>query len=288
MEIILQRFGRIPDESIEEIKTTMEDCYLRLGPHELEIVDVIVFEDSSRMAAHASQEQNAFGIQSSGLDEEFVATHEAWTGIPRIMICYERLREFNALLRKAVLRHEVAHSVLHGSPEYYIFAVPRSLAEATQEYGLPRTVAVNTLYLISIGVKDYEATKFLLDHEFTEDQIAYSLQFSKTSKEDRDAWNLSKSDPKKEMLCLVSRFKDLACFAAASSYQGRRDAEGENFKKDLEYLPESLRKRLIETSLALTEMEGCNTFAKVELAADLIVSRLMDYIFSAEHIKNKR
>lgn len=276
MEIILQTFGNVPDEARLEIQDIMEECYRRLSPHGLEIVDVLLFKDSARMEAHAAKEQDAVGVQSYGFEANFVAMHEAWTGIPRILVCHERLQKLSPILAKAVLRHEVAHSVLHGSPEYYIFSTPRALLEAMQKHGLPRIFATNILYLTSIGVKDYEATKLLLDHRFVEDQTAYSLYVSKTDKEDLEAWSLSKGDPKKELLCLVGRFKDIACLTATASQQGWESLEESPAGKELEYFPADVRKRLFRVSWSLREMAGYDTFIKVESAVDLIVNSLME------------
>jgi hypothetical protein len=279
LDIILQKFGRIPDEAVIEIQTVMEDCYRRLSPHSLEMVDVILFENSSRMEAFSLREKYLVGAYSSGLEADFVATHEAWTGIPRILICYERLQRLNPLLIGAIIRHEVAHSVLHGSLEYYVFAVPKSLFEASEKYSLLRTFTIDILYLISMGVKDYEVTRLLLDHKYIDDQIAYSLDVLKTEKDDLEAWNLSKRDPAKMLLCLVARFKDLACVAATLDHQSWRNTEESPVDRELDYLSADVRRRLVEVSWALTQMSTQDTFAKVELVADLVVTSLMKEIF---------
>lgn len=280
MEIILQTFGSVPDETRLEIQNVLEECYHQLSPHGLEIVDVLLFKDSSRMEAHAAEHHDALGVQSYGFEANFVAMHEAWTGIPRILICHERLHQLSPLLRAAILRHEAAHSVLHGSPEYYIFSIPGSLLEAAQKYGFPRIFTTNILYLTSIGVKDYEVTKLLLDHRFIEDQKSYAQFVSRTDHDDLEAWNLSKGDPKKKLLCLVGRFKDLACLAAATSQHGWKNLEDKPIEKELVYLPVDIRKKLLELSWSLRETNSYDTFAKVEYSANLVVSKLIEPLFS--------
>ena len=282
MEIIFQTFGKTPSEGRVEIQTIMDDCYRRLGPHGLEIVDVLIFQDSSRMEAYSSREQESIGVYSAGLEADFVAMHEAWTGIPRILICYERLLQLSPLLREAILRHEVAHSVLHGSPEYYIFAIPRLLLESAKKYRLPRVFVLGMLYLISIGVKDYEATRFLLSRRYVEDQIAYSLHVSKTGKGDLESWRLSRGDPRKELLCLVGRFKDLAVLAATSCQQEWKRVDESPAKRELDYLPRQMNERLLEVTLALNEMNSHDTLVKVESITDLVVTRLMEPVFAGQ------
>jgi len=279
LEIILQSHGRIPDKAKGEIQEVMEDCYRRLSPAGPEIVDVVLFEDASRMEGYLLTEQNSLGVYSQGLDSKFVATHEAWTGIPRILICYERLQELSPQLRGAVVRHEVAHSVLHGSPEYYIFPIPRPLLEASEKYNLQRDYSLHILYLLAMSVKDYEATRILLDHQYVEDQIDYAWYFCKTGKDDLEAWKISKGDPRKELLCLVGRFKDFACVVAVIARQEPDASELAAAKKELDYLPEDASSRLLEVCTALTEMNGHDTFRKVDRVADLIARKLIQLTF---------
>jgi len=257
----------------------MEDCYRRLSPPSPEIVDVVLFEDTSRMEGYLLTEQSSLDASSQSLEAKFVATHEAWTGFPRILICYERLRELNPRLRRAVVRHEVAHSVLHGSAEYYIFPIPRSLLEASENCNLPSGYSLHILYLVAMGVKDYEATRVLLDHGYVEDQIEYAWHFCRTDKDDLEAWKISKGEPRNELLCLVGRFKDFACVTAVTAHHGTNVIELAAAKKELEYLPEDTGSRLLEVCTALTQMNGHDTFSKVELAAELIARRLIPPIF---------
>lgn len=257
----------------------MEDCYRRLSPPSPEIVDVVLFEDTSRMEGYLLTEQSSLGASSQSLEAKFVATHEAWTGIPRIMVCYERLRELSPQLRRAVVRHEVAHSILHGSPEYYIFPMPRPFLEASEKYSLPREYTLQILYLLAMGVKDYEATRILLDHGYVEDQMGYAWHFCKTDKDDLEVWKISKGDPNKELLCLMGRFKEFACLTAVIARQELDAGEIAAAREELDYLPEDASSRLLEVCTDLTEMDGNDTFRKVERVAELIASRLIQPMF---------
>ncbi|MEM2841237.1 MAG: hypothetical protein QXN62_06745 [Candidatus Bathyarchaeia archaeon] len=278
LELIIETFGRVSEEARREVVRLMEDCYRRLSPHDVEMVDVMLFETSSGMEAYSIKEQGLVGVEFTGLESGFVATHEAWTGIPKILISMDRLHCLEPMVREATVRHEVAHSILHGSPEYYIFPIPTSLSKAASKHGLPRQYVNNILYLISIGVKDYEVTSLLLDNGFVEDQVAYSKHLIKTSQEDLQAWNLSKGDPVKELLTVLGRFKDLACTVAVSKYQGFKRVEDTNMLEELRYLPEVTLKGLAEVSWALTGMRHLDTFSKVEVTADLTVRRLIGQI----------
>ncbi|MBS7623103.1 hypothetical protein KEJ39_05440, partial [Candidatus Bathyarchaeota archaeon] len=268
------------------VRKVMEDCYRRLSPQDPLIVDVVLFEDTSRMEAYLLIEQDSAGAYPQGFEAGFIATHDAWTGIPRILVCYERLRELSPRLRMAVLRHEVAHSVLHGSPEYYIYPVPQPLLEASAKYRLSRDHILHILYLVAIGVKDYEATEILLDHGYVEDQTEYAWYFCRTGEDDIQAWRIAEGDSGKEVLCLAGRFKDLACVAAVTAHQGSCIAGLTAAKKELEYLPEEAGSRLLMVCASLAEMDRLDTLSKIEAAAGEFSRGLIQPAFEARRSGN--
>lgn len=181
-------------------------------------------------------------------------------------------------MKQAILRHEAAHSVLHGSPEHYIFQIPRSLSKATKIFNITNELSIEIVYLISIAVKDYEVTKLLTSNDYIEDQIAYSSYFIKPGKDDLQAWKISEGDFNKELLCLLSRLKDLACFVAAHANQ---KISYSTVEKHLNYFPRIKSATLYSIAQALTKMDEHDTFTKVELVTDLIVKRLMQQEFGS-------
>jgi len=64
-----------------------------------------------------NQEKEELGVVT-GEDIEFLATHEAWRGYPRIHICEERVKDVPNAVLQGVLHHEISHAVLHGTPEF--------------------------------------------------------------------------------------------------------------------------------------------------------------------------
>ena len=65
-------------------------------------------------------EKEGLGIVT-GEESDFLATHEAWRGYPRIHICHERVKGVQDPVIEGVLHHEIGHAVLHGSMEFYTF-----------------------------------------------------------------------------------------------------------------------------------------------------------------------
>jgi hypothetical protein len=161
VKIILKRFGRIPKEVEKEIIGVINECYKRLS-HNLDIIEILLFKNSLLMRSFYLQEQKAIGVVTEDFGSSFFARHDAWRGMPRVAVCLEMIRKVPKLIQIDSLRHEVGHSILHGSIEYYIFPITRALSEASRKFNLSKQYSFNLMYLISIAVKDFEVTKLLL------------------------------------------------------------------------------------------------------------------------------
>jgi hypothetical protein len=147
-------------------------------------------------------------VASEDLGESFIAMHDAWRGTSRIGVCMSRMRQLPRLIQIGSLRHEVGHSVLHGSMEYYVFPINEPLMEAAKRIGLSKEYSFNLLYLISIAVKDFEVTRLLSGKGYVDDQVAYSNHVLRTSNEDLNAWQFSRGNAAGMALCLAGRLKD--------------------------------------------------------------------------------
>ena len=181
VKVVLQKFGEIPEESVKNILSVIQECYEGLRPHETEILDLLLFSDPSKMNAFCSRERSELHIASDYLGESFIAMHDAWRGTSRIGICMSRIRELPRLIQVGTLRHEVGHSVLHGSMEYYVFPINARLMQAAKRLRLSGEYSSSLLYLISIAVKDFEVTRLLSGKGYVDDQVAYSNHVLATS-----------------------------------------------------------------------------------------------------------
>ena len=231
--IIVSRFGEVKGREIDHVIKVMEECCGRLMPHEVAIVDLYVFERSSSVKAFLTREYKQVGVASAPFDEQFFAMHDAWRGTPRIILCLERMKNLSRLVRLGGIRHEVGHSVLHGSLQYYLIPLPPVLLELADRFTLSQEYITNILYLISIAVKDYEVSRLLYERGYVNDQVAYAKHLLVTSESDILSWKMSRGNPLAEILCLISCLKSASCAAAL--------LDDEKFGKELRpHLTESL------------------------------------------------
>ena len=235
-------------------------------------MELWIFEKASRMDAVLAEEAAAVGVRGPASGLGFFATHDAWRGTPRIMVCLETMRGLPLLLRLGGLRHEAGHSVLHGSLEHYIFPLPGSLLEASRRLGGSWELAEALLYLLSVAVKDYEVARLLVHHGYVDCQLAYAEYVIKPSREELEAWG-PPSTPGERVLHIASILKGVGCLAPL--LEVKPEARG-LMDSSLAYLPEGLRRRLGETGETLLSSEG-DTLHRLQRVSDFFNERLLEF-----------
>ena len=276
VRILVSKFGYIQSETIDSIKSIMEECYNRLQPYGLSLVDLYLFERSSALEAFLSQEYAKIGVTSSRFDKDFYAVHDAWRGIPRISISVERIQSLTELTRAGVLRHEVGHSILHGSLQYYIFPIPHLLMEASERFDLPVQYLNDMLYLISIAVKDFEVTRLLHSGGYIEDQVAYTESVLEASEDDLAAWEIGKLNPQAKILCMVSRLKDFSCASALISDEKLRERIRMKLTGAMNYFPEEVSTKILNIILKLPSSLQADTLGNVDEVTRIILEELVE------------
>jgi len=205
-EIQLAIHGDVPNSFWQELKQQLEGCYRRLPTSDLEVVQVRLLDTVKRLRQFLAAEHVELGI-ASPLGTGFLALHDAWHGVPRITLCCERLAELPHLVGLGAIRQQVAHSIVHGSPEYYVFRFSRNLVEKGQERGLAPIALQQLFYYVAIAVKDYEVVRLLVAHGYVDCQAALAFHQLETSDEDRLAWRLARLNPVARLICLASQLK---------------------------------------------------------------------------------
>jgi hypothetical protein len=264
VRIAVSKFGRVEDETMNSVIETMEECYGQLAPHEVSLVDLYVFERSSSVEAFLAKECAEVGVTSVPFDELFFAMHDAWRGTPRIILCLERMKTLPGLVKIGGIRHEVGHSILHGSLGYYLLSFPPSLLEIADQFSLSFEYLTNMLYLISIAVKDYEVSRLLYGRDYVEDQVAYAKHLLRVSESDVLSWEISRGKPPAEVLCLISCLK-----AAGYAVPLLIDKKfGEDVRRclmeSLSYLPSDLSALLLKVILQGFPSLGTETLDNID------------------------
>jgi hypothetical protein len=263
IRIVLHRFGDIKERFVETVLDVLNECYDRLGAHDLEIVDIYIFDRSSSMSAFVNEEKRKLGVETSAFEENYLAVHDAWHGTPRIMVAYDKFSEVPKLVGIGALHHEAAHTVLHGYLEYYSFAIPVLLLELERDNVISRQTMKDLVYLASVAVKDYEVTRLLYENGYLEDQVAYCEYYLKPSEEDLEAWKLAEKNRTTTLLFLVSIIKTACCAAPLLKDERYGEEILRAVNRSISFLPPGLSVRLLRMIKAASKF-GKNTHENVD------------------------
>ena len=264
--------GHVPPDFWEGLRAELRDCYRRL-PSDLRVVQVHLLDTVERLREFLARERAELGIAiASG--EEFLATHDAWRGVPRITICQERIESVPPLVGLGAIRHEVAHTILHGSLEYFVFRLSRDLVSRGRERGLDDLALQQLLYHVAIAVKDCEAARLLVEHGYAECQVALALYQMEVSDEDRLAWLLARSDPGARLICLAAQLKPLLFARPLLGLAAFSRPLEERIRAMLAFLPAEEGEKLTTLAERVASSLGDDTRQNIELALWSVLTML--------------
>ena len=244
-QLCISKFGEVDEGFVQWVRDTLSECYEKVNVETLELVDVYLFEKEEYAKASMREDKMRLGIDTT-LDEAFITTHDAWTGIPRIFICVETLNRIPYEVRRGALHHEATHSILHGSLEFYMISIPRDLQDLVEKLHPPSALIQGIIYLASVAVKDYEVTKLLYERGFIDDQVAFAAYFLQPSDEEMTAWVMASASSTTIILFLVSLMKSIAC-ALPLADDGKWGGQiSMAIKSYINYLPEEQKRTLLD------------------------------------------
>lgn len=180
--IYINLLGNIDEGFAGLVTESLVNAYRALGGAP-SLVEVYVYE-SSELRDRCIKERAAWlGVIALGF---YDVSHEAWEGWPRIHVVQSSLRALEPRVVKALLLHEAAHSVLHGSLASYVVNIDLNSALAL---GVDPLILA---YLASVVVKDLEVHKYLVDRGLSMHVEVYFEHFKSSLKtiECRDVTSL--------------------------------------------------------------------------------------------------
>jgi hypothetical protein len=167
------------------------------------------------------QEKQELGIVT-GEETNFLATHEAWRGDPRIHICQERVKGIPDVVVQSVLHHEISHALLHGTPEFYTFRYSTKLQEAGRICGLDLALLQQCVYMLSVAIKDYDVVTWLSDLGLGYGQLHLLEYLISDTEDERRIWEAVCANPAPRKLALALFLKTLRPIEALISLSVER------------------------------------------------------------------
>jgi hypothetical protein len=171
-------------------------------------VCITIWKTVEELHAFYQNERKELGVVV-GNETDFLATHEAWRGYPRIHLCQERLQGISDAVLRGVIHHEITHAVLHGTPEFYTFLFSKGLQQAAGSSGLDSSLLQQCVYLLSVAMKDFEVVQWLAERGFGSSQLAIVEYLISDTEEDHRIWELVWDSPALRRIALAAFLKTL-------------------------------------------------------------------------------
>jgi hypothetical protein len=169
-------------------------------------ISIYLWEKEKDFQEFDAREKVELGVVTGG-ESDFLATHEAWRGYPRIHISLEKIRGIPEEVVRGVVQHEIAHALLHGRPEFYQFRFSNQLLEAGRSEGLDFPMIQQLVYLLSVAIKDEEVVRLLGEAGLGHYQIRLLEYLMEDTEEERQAWELIRDHPALRRLGLAAFLK---------------------------------------------------------------------------------
>jgi hypothetical protein len=186
--------GNISGSFKKEVSEVLNDCYRRFGQAVPYKIEVYAFDTEENLNSFLREEKFKLGMSFNTVDDASACTHEVLRGYPRLLLCSERLERYSKLARAGAIRHEAAHTVLHGALEYSIFQIPEDCRHTAMVKGIDNEKLDEIFFQLSLGVKDYEATNLLIEHDYIHCQFAYAMEWIQPAEDDKAAWSISRTN----------------------------------------------------------------------------------------------
>lgn len=219
------------------------------------------------------REKEGLGIVT-GQEKDFLATHDAWRGYPRIHICQERLIGIDETVIQGVIHHETAHALFHGSSEFYTFHFSKRLQEAGLLSNMDFYLLQQCVYLLSIAIKDQDITIWLARNGLGFSQVKLLYYLLSDTEEEHKVWQEIRESHALRKIAFSAFLKTLLPIEAMIS-AGIREAQAlkDRWNKVYWWLSVEERNRLSLLARTFMVMDARNFQERLEQAAFHLITK---------------
>jgi hypothetical protein len=271
--------GNVSGSFKKEISEILNDCYKRFKQQVPYKVEVYAFDTEDNLHGFLREEKFKLGLQFNTIDDVSACTYEVLRGYPRLLICQEKLSQYSKVGRAGAIRHEAAHTVLHGSLEYNIFQIPEDCRHTAMVKGIEAEKLEELFFQLSMGVKDYEATRFLVDNDFINCQFIYALEWIKPIDDDRTAWNISRTNRQTRFVYESALMRPLLFSDPLLSMPKSKKVTGEDLvqlsariEQMIALLGETEENKVLKVAAAIIEVIGQDTHKNIDAAFHQLIN----------------
>jgi hypothetical protein len=236
-------------------------------------LSVSIWKTTEKYQDFYQREKKELGVVT-GEETDFLATHDAWRGYPRIHICQERLMGIDGTIVQGVIHHETGHALHHGAPEFYTFRFSNRLQEAGRFYGLHLPFLQQCVYLLSVAIKDQDVTLWLAKNGLGSSQWALLGYLLSDTEEEHQVWERIWESPALRKIAFAAFLKTLLPIEAMIS-AGIERAQSLKVQWDEVYgwLSDEERKGLSSLARSIMNLEVETFQERLEQAAFQLITK---------------
>jgi hypothetical protein len=240
-------------------------------PRSLPALHLMVWKNMDKYQEFCRSEIEVLGVVT-GEETEFLATHDAWRGYPRIHICQERLTGIPGSVIQGVVHHEIANALNHGTLEFYTFTFSKGLQEAARSHGLEMAHLQQCVYFLSVAIKDREVVQWLTQIGLGFSQVALLRHLFSETEEERQVWEVIRASPPLQKVASAALLKIFlpVVTMAETQEEGTQDLRKE-WDEAYGWLPEEEREGLLNLARHLMNLQGRTFQERLERATFLLI-----------------
>lgn len=240
-------------------------------PNSLPALHLMVWKNMEKYQAFSQSEKAALGVVT-GEETEFLATHDAWRGHPRIHICRERLTGIPSSVIQGVIHHEIAHALNHGTLEFYTFTFSKELRQAARSHGLDMSLLEQCVYFLSVAIKDREVVRWLAQIGLGFSQVALLRHLISETEEERQVWEVVRNSGPLQKVASGTLLKILLpILTLAETQEGGTQDLRNKWGEAYGWLPEKEREDLLNLAQNLRNLDGRTFQERLERATFLLI-----------------
>lgn len=234
---------------LNQIRTWSNEVLEKLGalvlpPH----LCITIWKSTVELEEFYRREKESLGVPTAE-ETDYLATHEAWRGYPRIHICQEKLKGIAEAVVQGVVHHELGHALHHGSPKFYTFRFSQGLQEVGRLSGMDLPLLQHYVYFLSVAIKDWEVVQWLSEIGLASSQWALLEHLISHTEEEQRIWEAVRESPAPRKIALAAFLKTALPIEAIISV-GIKGAQGlkNQWNEAYGWLSESERESLFQLS----------------------------------------
>jgi hypothetical protein len=186
---------------------------------------------------------------------------------------YENTQSISYSVLQGVLHHEIAHSLLHGSREFYEFRFTAKLQKTAFANGLDLPILNQYVYLLSIAIKDLDVVKWLTELGLGYGQQALIEFLMNDTEEEKQVWDVVHHSSVHARIAIAAFLKTILPIEALIS-EGFGGAPGllERWNRAYGWVPERERAFLIRLCRMIAECEDKVFQERLEYSAFQLIT----------------